>query len=71
MLRHGIFYVLLQAAVAEQGVGSGRLTTELLVEDHGILGVTSLQQSAEGIGSSLVEATSLLKCHIAVGLEYL
>ena len=30
---------LLQAAVAEEGVGGGSLSTEVLVEHHGILGV--------------------------------
>ena len=62
---------LLQAAVAQQGVGGGSLATELLVELHGILGVTSLEQGTIPVGSSLVEATGFLKCHIAVGLQHL
>ena len=60
---------LLQAAVAQQGVGGGSLATELLVQLHGILGVACLEQGTIPVGSCLVEATSLLKCKVAVGLS--
>ena len=69
MLR--LYIQLLEAAGAQQGVGSGSLATELLVKLHGIYSVARLKKFLESIGSGLVEATGLLECHVAVSLEHL